>query len=189
MFSIRGPSPSPPGSVGPRCTARGDDRQEESSAGAEEELTDGERERDAGEHGDDGDDELEVQLVLRRNAPYEPLGDGFEADSHSGSLELSATDVAEVEAFARRVPTVLDVYLDRPAELTPFHDTVAAITADFGVADEALLAVLFGDRAPEGNLPFDLPRSMEAVVASRPDAPFDTRDPLFRFGYGLRYEG
>jgi beta-glucosidase len=36
-------------------------------------------------------------------------------------------------------------------------------------------------------LPFDLPSSMAAVVASRPDVPFDTADPLFRFGHGLRY--
>jgi beta-glucosidase len=28
---------------------------------------------------------------------------------------------------------------------------------------------------------------MAAVVASRPDVPFDTADPLFRFGHGLRY--
>jgi beta-glucosidase len=29
---------------------------------------------------------------------------------------------------------------------------------------------------------------MSAVRASRPDVPFDTADPLFRFGHGLRYE-
>jgi beta-glucosidase len=40
---------------------------------------------------------------------------------------------------------------------------------------------------PQGKLPFDLPSSMAAVVASRPDVPFDTADPLFRFGHGLRY--
>jgi beta-glucosidase len=36
-------------------------------------------------------------------------------------------------------------------------------------------------------LPFDLPSSMAAVEANRPDVPFDTADPLFRFGHGLRY--
>jgi beta-glucosidase len=29
---------------------------------------------------------------------------------------------------------------------------------------------------------------MAAVEASRPDVPFDTADPLFRFGHGLRYQ-
>jgi beta-glucosidase len=28
---------------------------------------------------------------------------------------------------------------------------------------------------------------MTAVEANRPDVPFDTADPLFRFGHGLRY--
>jgi beta-glucosidase len=47
--------------------------------------------------------------------------------------------------------------------------------------------VLFGAATPQGNLPMDLPRSMAAVQANLPDVPFDTIDPLFRFGHGLRY--
>jgi hypothetical protein len=47
--------------------------------------------------------------------------------------------------------------------------------------------VVFGVAQPEGSLPFDLPRSMAAVEASRSDVPFDTADPVFRFGHGLRY--
>nr|WP_231979939.1 glycoside hydrolase family 3 C-terminal domain-containing protein [Tessaracoccus coleopterorum] len=46
-----------------------------------------------------------------------------------------------------------------------------------------------GVHEPQGRLPFDLPSSMEAVVASDPDVPFDTADPLFRFGHGLGYGG
>ena len=52
-----------------------------------------------------------------------------------------------------------------------------------------MLDVLVGDARPEGALPFDLPSSMAAVEANRPDVPFDTADPLFRFGHGLRYAG
>jgi beta-glucosidase len=37
-------------------------------------------------------------------------------------------------------------------------------------------------------LPFDLPRSMVAVEASYEDVPFDTENPVFRFGDGLSYE-
>ena len=47
--------------------------------------------------------------------------------------------------------------------------------------------MLTGVVAPSGRLPFYLPRSMAAVEASRPDVPFDTEDPLFRFGHGLTY--
>ena len=45
--------------------------------------------------------------------------------------------------------------------------------------------MLFGDARPEGRLPFDLPSSMRAVEDSRSDVPYDTAEPLFRFGHGL----
>ena len=50
-----------------------------------------------------------------------------------------------------------------------------------------MLRVLFGEREPHGSLPFDLPGSMDAVIASRSDVPFDTAEPTFRFGHALRY--
>jgi beta-glucosidase len=51
------------------------------------------------------------------------------------------------------------------------------------------LDVLFNveGAAPHGKLPFDLPRSMEAVENSKEDVPFDTENPVFRFGDGLSY--
>ncbi|HJV13989.1 MAG TPA: glycoside hydrolase family 3 C-terminal domain-containing protein, partial [Propionibacteriaceae bacterium] len=85
------------------------------------------------------------------------------------------------------VPTIIDVYLDRPAVLTHLAGDAAALFGSYGSSDEAFLDVVFGDAQPEGSLPFDLPRSMAAVVASRSDVPFDTADPVFRFGHGLRY--
>jgi beta-glucosidase len=85
------------------------------------------------------------------------------------------------------VPTIVDVYLDRPAVLTDLARDAAALFASYGSSDEAFLDVVFGDAQPEGSLPFDLPRSLTAVVASRSDVPFDTADPVFSFGHGLRY--
>ncbi len=37
-------------------------------------------------------------------------------------------------------------------------------------------------------MPFDIPASMAAVEASRPDVPFDTDNPTFGFGDGLSYD-
>ena len=104
-----------------------------------------------------------------------------------GSLEFPADEVARVLALCARVPTVIDVYLDRPAVLTPFVDAAAAIVANFGITEVALIEVLFGEARPLGRLPFDLPRSDEVVAASRSDVAFDTENPVFRFGHGLRY--
>ncbi|WP_256123568.1 hypothetical protein [Arthrobacter sp. NIO-1057] len=38
-----------------------------------------------------------------------------------------------------------------------------------------------------GKLPFDIPCSDAAVLAAREDVPFDTEDPVYRFGHGLRW--
>ncbi|HUL98855.1 MAG TPA: glycoside hydrolase family 3 N-terminal domain-containing protein, partial [Mycobacterium sp.] len=125
--------------------------------------------------------------VLRIKAPFEPAAEGMAALFHHGSLEFGAHEVQRVLGVCAEVPTVVDVYMDRPAVLTPFVDAAGAIIVNFGVSEAALLDVLFGESGPLGSLPFDLPRSDAAVAASRTDVAFDTVDPVFRFGHGLRY--
>lgn len=125
--------------------------------------------------------------LVRMQTPYEPRPGGFEAMFHAGSLDIAADEVERLRALALAVPTVLDMHLDRPAILTGVVDAVAALVASFGGSDAAFLDVVFGRVLPEGRLPFDLPRSMAAVEASRSDVPYDTEDPLFRFGHGLTY--
>jgi beta-glucosidase len=125
--------------------------------------------------------------LLRLKAPYEPRPGGFEAMFHAGSLEFSATDRDHHAAICAAVPTIVDVYLDRPAVLTDLTRGAAAVLGSYGSSDDAFLDVVFGAAQPEGSLPFDLPRSMAAVEASRSDVPFDTGDPLFTFGHGMRY--
>jgi len=61
------------------------------------------------------------------------------------------------------------------------------LIANFGSSDDALLDVIFGDFNPGGKLPFELPSSMEAVRNQKEDVPFDSENPLFRFGFGLSY--
>jgi len=55
------------------------------------------------------------------------------------------------------------------------------------VSDAALLAVVTGKAKPGGKLPFELPSSMAEVTAQASDVPYDTRNPLFGFGFGLEY--
>ena len=125
--------------------------------------------------------------LLRLKAPYEPRPGGFEANFHAGSLEFHADERDNHAEICSTVPTIVDVYLDRPAVLNDLARDAAALFGSYGSSDEAFLDIVFGDAEPEGSLPFDLPRSMAAVVASRSDVPFDTADPVFRFGHGLRY--
>ncbi|KNY05403.1 glycoside hydrolase family 3 protein [Microbacterium sp. GCS4] len=124
--------------------------------------------------------------VIRLQAPFDERATMFENFFHAGSLDFAEEVVAHVREVSSAVPTVVDVLADRPPILQPITDAAAAVTVNWGASGAALLDVLSGVAPSTGALPFDLPRSMAAVEASRPDVPFDTSDPLFRFGHGLR---
>lgn len=123
--------------------------------------------------------------VIRLKAPFEQRTNGFEAYFHAGSLDFDPEVVAHVQEVAAAVPTVVDVFLDRPAILGPIVEAAHAVTGNWGASPDAVLDVLSGAAQAKGRLPFDIPSSMAAVEASRADVPFDTADPLFRFGHGL----
>jgi beta-glucosidase len=123
--------------------------------------------------------------ILRLQAPFEQRETMFENFFHAGSLEFPAEVLAHIAEVAAAVPTVVDVFLDRPAILGPVVETAHAVVGNWGASATALLDVLSGAAPAQGKLPFDIPWSMAAVEASRPDVPFDTAEPLFRFGHGL----
>jgi beta-glucosidase len=113
------------------------------------------------------DDRADADVTLMRlAAPYEERTGGFERMFHAGSLEFQVERMDEILAV-----------------LTDIAGEAAALTVTYGCGDAALLDAWFGRVRPEGRLPVDLPRSMEAVRASAADAPFDTADPVFRFGH------
>lgn len=142
--------------------------------------------------------EADVALI-RLRAPHQARPGGFESMFHSGSLEFPEEEAARISRLIRTVPvSIVDVYLDRPAVLTPIVEAQeaagdswvgSALTANYGSDTDAFLDVCLGvgEALPRGRLPFDLPRSMKAASESREDVPFDTKDPLFRFGHGLGY--
>ncbi|MEV0587224.1 glycoside hydrolase family 3 N-terminal domain-containing protein [Nonomuraea sp. NPDC050310] len=130
--------------------------------------------------------EADVALV-RLAAPYEPREGGFEAFFHAGSLAFPEAEIARLRAVQDAVPTVVGIYLERPAVFPEIDAASAAVLGDYGASDEAFLDVVFGRAAPRGRLPYELPRSMAAVEASRSDVPGDTEDPLYPFGHGLGY--
>ena len=129
--------------------------------------------------------------IVRLSAPFERLHPQYVFGQffHEGSLAFKDGD-PDYEAFKQAsaaVPTIVTVYLERPAILTPLKDRASALIGNFGVSDAALLDVLTGRAKPEGKLPFELPSSMEAVQAQHSDAPHDSARPLYPFGFGKSY--
>jgi beta-glucosidase len=123
--------------------------------------------------------------VLRLRTPYEERPGAFESFFHSCSPAYPEAELKEILRLLDTVPTLVCVNLERPAVLPEVAERAAALVADFGASDAALLDVAFGRARAEGRLPFELPRSMAAVAASRPDVPNDTADPVFPYGHGL----
>lgn len=132
------------------------------------------------------DDPADADLaVLRLNAPYEPRPGGFESFFHAGSLEFPAAERDRIVAICEQVPTIIVLFLDRPATVAEIAAAAAALLVEFGARDDAVVDVLLGEAQARGRLPFDLPSSMAAVTQSRSDVAFDTAEPIFRFGDGL----
>jgi beta-glucosidase len=124
--------------------------------------------------------------VIRLRAPFEPRDEYFlEAAFRQGSLDFPDEVLEGVRKLAETVPVIVDVALDRPAILSGIDAVATALTVTFGASDAALLDALTGRIPPQGRLPFELPRSMEAVRASRTDVPSDTEDPLYPYGHGI----
>lgn len=121
--------------------------------------------------------------VIRISAPYQVLHPTFFFGSfqHEGDLDFKDSDTtfAFVKSTAAKVPTIVVVYLDRPAILTALQPLTKTLIGEFGVSDGALFDVLTGKVRPTGRLPFELPRSMEAVNAQLSDVPHDSKAPLY----------
>jgi beta-glucosidase len=123
----------------------------------------------------------DAAVVVIGEAPYaEFLGDRTEL-----SLEPEdAETVARVKAAG--VPTVVVLLSGRPLVLGETLGHADAFVAAWlpGTEGNGVADGLFGDRPPTGRLPFSWPRSNEQLGLHAGDAGFD---PLFPFGFGLRY--
>lgn len=106
----------------------------------------------------------------------------------AGDLDFKGKTLTGLLDLIRKVPTVVDIYLDRPAVIPEIAAASKGLLADFGANDEALLDVVFGKFNPHGKLPVEMPSSMEAVRNQKEDVPYDSKDPLFPFGFGLSYD-
>jgi beta-glucosidase len=126
---------------------------------------------------------------LRLSTPYEARGSPFRQRYHEGRLDFNSTQKAAHSALFNACPTIVDILLDRPAVIPEVAEEAAALFGHYGASVDAFLDVVFNKDGwkPEGKLPFEMPKSMEAVEAQVADVPFDTVDPLFEFGHGLNY--
>ena len=127
--------------------------------------------------------------ILRLDTPWVPVEtkNPFALGFHHGDLDFKDEAKAEILALLRKVPTIVVIYLDRPAVIPEVAEAAKALLGEYGASDAAVLNVIFGKAKPEGRLPFELPSSMEAVRNQKADLPHDSENPLYPFGFGLSY--
>jgi beta-glucosidase len=127
--------------------------------------------------------------ILRLATPWIPVEtkNPFALTFHHGDLDFKGEARVEILNLLQAVPTIVVLYLDRPAVIPEINNKAKALLAEYGASDESVLDVIFGKTNPEGKLPFELPSSMEAVRKQKSDLPHDSENPLYPYGFGLAY--
>lgn len=105
-----------------------------------------------------------------------------------GDLDFIEKQRSKLKKVMTACPTIVNIYLDRPAVIPELKEHASAIIGNFSVSQDIVLDLIFGKFQPTGKLPFELPSSMKAVREQRSDVPFDSPNPLYVFGHGLTYE-
>ena len=88
--------------------------------------------------------------------------------------------------FKRLLPSVSN--LGRPAVLPEISVVAKGLLADFDSSGAAVPDAIFGKAKPVENFQFELPSLMDTVRNRTEDLPYDSKDPLYKFGYGLSYQ-
>ena len=105
----------------------------------------------------------------------------------SSDLNFSPKVISKVSNYSERAALIIIVNLNRPAILSQIDKFSDVLIGSFGVSDEAIFRVLFGDSVPVAKLPFEIPSSMDEVRMQKEDLPDDTNEPSYEFGFGLTY--
>lgn len=127
--------------------------------------------------------------ILRLKTPWKQMDGNFmEAMLHQEPLDFQQPELDRILNITRQKPSVICLYLDRPAVIPEIAQHAVGLLGEFGAYDDAVLDVVFGRWNPGGKLPFEMPSSMRAVEMQKEDMPFDSENPLFPFGHGLSYE-
>ena len=131
-------------------------------------------------------------VILKLNTPYRAdAGSGkylVERIFHQGRLDFPDKEKAQLLKLIQSKPTITVINLERPAVFPEINAQSKAVIADFSSQDDIILDLIFGRFKPTGKLPFELPSSMEAVFQQKEDVPYDSKNPLYPFGFGLGYK-
>ena len=133
---------------------------------------------------------LQLGTVFNGNQPSgidRPIDNFLSSMFPNSDLNFNEEILSKVRKYSSLGNLITVVDLNRPAILKEIDSLSQGLIGVFGVLDETVLDVVFGDFNPSGKLPFDIPSSMKEVEEQKSDVPDDTVNPTFNYGYGLSY--
>ena len=112
----------------------------------------------------------------------------------ASTLEFPEEQVKLINALDKAGANVTAVVvMNRAYVLTPVAEAADSVLLVYrpGVTcgAEAVADCLFGETEITGRLPFQIPATMESVLAQREDMPKDIENPLYEYGFGIDAEG
>jgi beta-glucosidase len=129
-------------------------------------------------------------ILLKLETPTSPPpgGAGFlEKIFPQGRLDFPEEELSKNLALINTKPTVTILSINRPPVVPEIDAASKAMLAEFEIEDDIICEMIFGEFAPSGKLPLEIPSSMEAVDKQFEDVPYDSENPLYQFGHGLSY--
>jgi len=128
-------------------------------------------------------------ILLKIKAPYTPITEGrlLEKIFHQGRLDFPKDKKMEILKLINTKPTITIMNINRPAIIPEINKASKALIADFDCQDEIIAELIFGKFKPTGKLPIEIPSSVAAVEKQFEDTPYDSENPLYKFGHGLSY--
>jgi beta-glucosidase len=130
-------------------------------------------------------------IVLKFGTPYTPVKDPkffLERIFQQGRLDFPEIEKKELLKLINTKPTVSIFTMNRPAVIPEINVASKALIVDFECQDEILAELIFGKFNPTGKLPIEMPSSVKAVEEQLEDVPHDSKNPLYKFGFGLEYK-
>lgn len=132
------------------------------------------------------DADIIVQKLGTPSSPPEG-GELLERLIPQGRLDYPDDEKNEILERSGLKPTITIFTITRPTVAPEINAASKAVIADFESQDDIILELIFGKFNPSGKLPIEIPSSIEAVEKQLEDVPYDSENPLYPFGHGLRY--
>lgn len=127
-------------------------------------------------------------ILLKLEEPFEKRNEYLlETFFKQGRLYYTDKEKEDYLKIIEQKPTISVINFSRPPVIPEITKASSALIASFESDEKIIVEMIYGHFNPSGKLPIEMPSSKEAVENQLEDVPYDSKDPLFPFGWGLNY--